>query len=115
MEKLTTIGTTYFVRNNKKVIESLFTGGSTAAGTFKALKGRVMFYDMKGELFAALIVNKHGDAPFFVNACTLKNGKIFYQYATGDIAERNLGIAGLGYMAMHDVAANVEKQVREAA
>lgn len=117
MEKLTTNGTTYFVRNTKKVVDSLFTGGATAAGTFKVLKNRVMFYDLQGELFAALIVNRHGDAPFFVNAFTYA-GKSHYQYATGEAAERNLGITGLGYRDMHDVAANVARKaglVREAA
>jgi hypothetical protein len=65
-----------------------------------------MFYDLQGELFAALIVNKHGDAPFFVNAFIL-DGKTFYQYSTGAIQEQKLGIAGLGYMAGSDRAMEV--------
>lgn len=96
--------TSYFVPNKKAVIKSLFIGkGTTANGTFKALKNRVMFYDMKGELFAALIVNRNGDEPFFVNAF-MHNGKPHYSYALGDIQARKLGIDGCSYMTERDYA-----------
>jgi hypothetical protein len=107
INKLNITESTYFVRNNAAVIDSLFAGNSTtAAGVFKILKNRVMFYDMQGELFAALIVN---DEPFFVNA-TVLNGKTYYQHALGDIQERKLGIEHCGYMSQREKAASVAVQ-----
>jgi hypothetical protein len=92
INKLNITESTYFVRNNQAVINSLFAGNSTtASGVFKILKNRVLFYDMQNNLFAALIVNRHGDKPFFVNA-TVLNGKTYYQNALGEQQKIKLGI-----------------------
>tara|TARA_R110000868_G_scaffold252229_1_gene508887 strand:- start:346 stop:720 length:375 start_codon:yes stop_codon:yes gene_type:complete len=107
IDRLDITDSTYFVRNNRAIIDSLFAGYSTtAAGVFKIMKNRVMFYDMQGELFAALIVNKRGDNPFFVNA-TVINGKTFYQHSLGEIQAKNLGIDHCGYRSEQDKAACV--------
>lgn len=97
-EKLNTTDTTYFLRNTNAVIYSLFAGNSTtASGVFKILKNRVLFYDIQGKLFAALIVNNYGDKPFFVNA-TVLNGKTYYQNGLGEQQKQKLGFAQCGYM-----------------
>lgn len=107
IDKLNITDSVYFVRNNDAIIDSLFAGNSkTAAGVFKILKNRVMFYDMQGELFAALVVNKE---PFFVNATNL-GGKVYYQHALGEIQECKLGIEHCGYVSQRDKAANIAVQ-----
>ena len=107
IDKLNITESTYFVRNSKKIIDSLFAGNSTtASGVFKILKNRVMFYGLNGELFAALIVNSHGDQPFFVNA-TVLNGKTYYQNALGEQQKARLGIAHCSYASEREKAESV--------
>lgn len=97
----------YFVRNTKEIIKTLFAGNSTtASGTFKIYKNRVIFFGMDAQPFAALIVNNKGDKPFFVN-CGMLNGKMFYQYALGELQKQKLGISHCGYKSENDKAENV--------
>ena len=111
MEKLYINDTTYFVKNTKAVVASLFNKQSTASGTYKALKGRTLFYDLQGELFAALIDNKYNEQ-FFVNT-SLINGKTFYQCSTGELQERKLGLYGYSYAEINAKARHIARLIKQ--
>lgn len=100
-----TVGTTKFARTPALLTASLFQGGGTANGTYKVRKGGVLFLNAKGEPFAFLVANRHGER-FFVSCCTEGNG-IRYGYGLADWDKCLLGLSGLGYMAQGDESRRV--------
>lgn len=79
-----------FAKNDKEAMDTLFQKGGTFFGFYKKLKGRIIFKDMQGKVFAALVVNSH-DFADFVNAIEL-NGRIHYQYAASEKNEKIFGV-----------------------
>lgn len=104
------LGSLYFVPSTRALIDTLFQpiNGRTAAGTYKRLKGCVLFSRPNGTPFAALIINQHGER-FFVTASRHEDGKLYYMHGLSDVDKAALGLADLGYRAMsekaHEVAA----------
>ncbi len=100
-----TVGTTKFARTPALLTASLFEGGGTANGTFKVRKDGVLFLNAKGEPFAFLVANRHGER-FFVS-CSKREGGIFYMFGLADSDASLLGISSLGYKARGDEAIRV--------
>jgi hypothetical protein len=95
-----TVGATKFARTTALLTASLFHKGGTASGTYKVRKGGVLFLNAKGEPFAFLVANRHGER-FFVS-CSKQEGGIFYMFGLADLDKALLGLSGYGYRAMQD-------------
>lgn len=80
----------YFVRSRADIARTLFDKGGTANGHYKAYKRKVHFYNMQGDLFAALVMNDN-QAPFFVSA-SIQNGKPLYMFGLRDDDKITLGL-----------------------
>lgn len=77
-----------FAKNEKEFTDTLFQKDGTAFGYYKQYKNRIIFSDMQGKVFAALIKNKHGC--HFVNA-GVYDGKTRYQFAMSSQYEKLFG------------------------
>lgn len=99
---------THFVSKRSEIANSLFNKGGTANGHYKKLKGRIHFYNLQGELFAALIMNSYGER-FFVSA-SVRNGKAFYMYGLGEKARVTLGLND-SYMQQMELAENIANNI----
>lgn len=88
-----TLGEYTYVKNDKEAMETLFKpiNGKTFSGYYKKLKGRVLFSNIQGEIFAAL-VKVANEPALFVNAGKINSGKVFYQYALGQHNYKRLGL-----------------------
>lgn len=76
MQALTFTDRVFFVPQASQIVKTLFTGPTTASGTFKTQKNGIAFYDLKGCKRVFLAANKHSE-PFFVSCGSLitKAGK----------------------------------------
>ena len=82
-----------FAKNEKELVDSLFTAGGTANGLYKRLKRHTLLYKPGGELFACIIHNhKQG---YFVVSASEREGKPFFMYALCSDDERYLGLASI--------------------
>lgn len=81
---------TYFVRARGDIAKTLFNHGGTASGHYKAYKRKIHFYNLQGDLFAALVMNDN-QAPFFVSA-SIQNGKPLYMFGLRDDDKATLGL-----------------------
>jgi hypothetical protein len=100
-----TVGSTKFARTSALLTASLFHKGGTANGTYKVRKNGILFLNAKGEPFAFLVANRHGER-FFVSCCTEGNG-IRYGYGLADWDKALLGLSGYAYRAMQDEPARI--------
>lgn len=98
-----------YAANNKEFTESLFCKGGTCAGYYKKTRNKILFSDMQGDIFAALVRNKHGN--HLVSTTRLEDGKIFYMYGLATSAESVFFPAGLGYMAKKDSIDNMVNEL----
>ena len=91
-----TLNGSYFVEGAKALAETLFNplNGKTAAGYYKRLKGRVMFYKPDGTLFAAFVHNAWFTGLVSASSC---DGKLFYMHGLATIAESAFGLSELSY------------------
>jgi len=78
-----------FAKNDSEFTDTLFTGGSTAYGYYKALKNKIIFMDHQRKPFAALVKNPHGS--FLVN-CSKPDNRYFYQFS---LSSTNEGVFGV--------------------
>ena len=79
-----------YAKNDKEMVDSLFTSGGTCAGFYKKRKNGFLILDLQKKPLA-FIVSNPSQGYFVVNA-TENNGKIFYNYSTSEEVERILGI-----------------------
>jgi len=80
----------YFVRSRADIAKTIFHKGGTANGDYKAYKRKIHFYNLQGDLFAALVMNDN-HAPFFVSA-SIQNGKPLYMFGLRDDDKATLGL-----------------------
>ena len=97
----------YFSENNKALVQSLFTpiNGRTSSGTWKKLKGGVLFQDQKGEKRAFLVMNKWKET-FFVS-CYETDGKTYFMNGLCSKDEEFLGMKGLSGSQERSIAENI--------
>lgn len=100
------VGSATFARTPALLTESLFNAGGTASGMFRVRKGGILFLSGKGEPFAFLVANRHGER-FFVSCSRHDNGKIVYAFGLGSGDESALGLSGMGYSAQGAEASRV--------
>lgn len=102
-----TIGEKTFVPMGK-LAGALFVGGGTPDGEYKKLKTSINFYKPSGEVFAALIMNKHGER-FFVSAHKDSNsGRTRYMFGLCDSSYELLGLSvDMGLREEREIAENV--------
>lgn len=103
-EKVIIIGDKQFGKGEKSVVDSLTTpvNGKTLDGYYKRLKRGIKFFMPNGELFAYLCANEPWHC-FFVNAFMFE-GKVHYQFSTGQNTEARLGIADMKHSEEIDLA-----------
>lgn len=85
-----------YAKNDKEMVNSLFTPGGTCAGFYKKLKNGFLILDLQKNPFAFIVSNKK-QGYFVVNATKTKEGKLFYNYSTSEEVERILGIDNKPY------------------
>jgi hypothetical protein len=109
MSKITFPNGIYFVQHEKDIINSLFTGSTTASGTYKVKDKGILFYDIKGEPFVYLSANNEY-SPFFVT-CWKENGRIHY-LLSGCISktEELLGINKMGHIEGREFALEIWRE-----
>lgn len=110
MKNITFPNGVYFVHKKSGVIDSLFNTKQTASGHYKKFKNRIIFHDMEGSPFVALIMNTN-ESPFFVNCSRLANGRTFYQFGLSTINEQILGITG--HSQGRALAETIKEEVKE--
>ena len=93
--KITFPSGVFYVPSSMKLVESLFEGPTTARGTFKILKGGIMFRDGQGVPEAFLVTNPFGEN-FFVSCHVTESGKTRYMHSTTSESDRILGIGDYG-------------------
>ncbi len=90
----------FFVPKASQIVETLFTGPTTASGTFKVQKNGIALYDLKGCKRVFLAANRHSE-PFIVScgAVTTKAGKqrTTYFNALCSLDELWLDVRGYSY------------------
>ena len=96
------IGSTQFAHSKSALVGSLFNSGGTCNGTFHVRKGGILFKNAKGENFAFLVANRHGER--FLVSCSDHNGKTVYHYALSDADAVTLGVSSLKYSEQHSEA-----------
>lgn len=92
----------------KVIAETPTNGDSSISGFYTRSAAGVRFHDLKGELFAFLVTNRHGI--FFVTAQTRPEG-VWYMQSTTTETERKLGIEGLGYRAQKELEQRITKDL----
>jgi len=97
------------------VVDSLFRGPTTAAGTFKVKKNGILFCDLKDEPHTFLVANKHGEK-FFVTCCwSYSAGRrgLRYLYGMSDHSMKMLGIEKLSFTKQNELADSLWRQVSD--
>ena len=100
------VGTTQFAPSASALVDTLFTNGGTANGTYKVKRNGILFSKANGEPFAFLVANRHGER-FFVSCSRQEDGKIRYMFGISKREEMLLGIREMGWTALHDEADRV--------
>jgi hypothetical protein len=103
-----TINNKRFAKDKKEHLATLFEPGGTADGFYKVRKHHILFTDLQGEPFAAMINNRHNEQ-FFVNA-GLHDGKLFFQHGTNERVAARLGIPD-SLTAQDVIAKRIKKEV----
>jgi hypothetical protein len=88
----------FFAPSASRTVDTLFSGPTTASGTFKVRKNGIMFYDLKGCERVFLVANKHSE--FFFVSCgrvLMKNGKTRTTYMNALCALDELWLCVRGY------------------
>jgi hypothetical protein len=111
MKTLTFTDRVFFVPAAPQVAETLFTGPTTASGTFKMQKNGIAFYDLKGCKRVFLAANIHpitAPDPFIVSCGTIltKAGKkrTTYFNALSSLDELWLDVRNYSYTEMSGLA-----------
>lgn len=90
----------FFVSHPSQVVDSLFKGPTTAAGTFQVRKNGISLFDSKGHLRAFIVANP-GQDPFIVSCGKqlMKNGKqrTVYMQALCALDELWLDVRGISW------------------
>lgn len=86
------------------MVDTLFTPGGTANGTFKRRKNDIIFYRPNGEPFAAL-VRLDKAFPWFVS-CSKHDGKPYFNHG---LAESDKAMLGLADLDRKGIEAEIEK------
>lgn len=106
--------TVFFVRKDSEIVDSLFSGPSTASGTYEVRKNGILFRDLKGHARAFLVANKQGER-FFVSCSesVSKAGRkaIRYMNALCALDELFLGVRGVSYCEEHYLASSLWEQL----
>lgn len=105
----------FFVPSSRDVLETLFTGPTTASGTFKLRKNGILISDLKGAERVFICCNPTGD-PFFVSCSrhTGKDGKrrLYYMQALTALDELWLDVRGLSWAEERALAAGLWAEAR---
>lgn len=116
--RLATSERVFFVASNSQVVDSLFTGPSTASGTYKIRKNGILFFDLQGIARVFLCANPNSD-PFFVSCSyhTSKNGRrsLRYMQALCALDELWLDVRGMSYAEEVCLAKSLWAQVQSCA
>jgi hypothetical protein len=90
----------FFVSRPSQIVDSLFKGPTTAAGTFQVRKNGISLFDLKGHLRAFIVANP-GQDPFIVSCGKqlMKNGKVraTYMQALCALDELWLDVRGMSW------------------
>ena len=86
-----------YAKNDKEMVESLFTPGGTCVGFYKKRKNGWLLLNLQKEPLAFVVANpKQG---YFVVTAFEHVGKVRFMHSTCSITETLLGIDGMGYAA----------------
>ena len=72
-----------YAKNDKEMVNSLFTSGGTCAGFYKKRKNGFLILDLQKKPFA-FIVSNPSQGYFVVNATKTDDGKLFFNYSTSE-------------------------------
>ena len=90
----------FFVSRPSQVVDSLFSGPTTATGTFQVRKNGISLFDLKGHLRAFIAANP-GQDPFIVSCgkALTKSGKVrtTYMQALCALDELWLDVRGMSW------------------
>jgi hypothetical protein len=90
----------FFVSRPSQIVDSLFTGPTTASGTFQVRRNGIALYDLKGHLRSFIVANP-GQDPFIVSCGRqlMKNGKqrTVYMQALCALDELWLDVRGMSW------------------
>jgi len=114
--KLETSNGVYFVKSNKELVNSLFTGPKTASGTYKVEKHSILFYNMKGEPIACLCAHDRYSR-FFVTTCynnPPEDKRIRYMFGLADYTRNELGLNGMRHIEESDLARDIWNKFKTA-
>jgi hypothetical protein len=94
----------------KEVPGTLFYPGGTAAGTWKQVRGGILFstLDQGPEFF---LVDRPQEGNFFVSCRRYEKGKIFYNFALSSRTEKKLGL--YGYLQKIRLAEEIARETRK--
>lgn len=98
-----TINNRKFARNDDEFTSSLFADGGTCSGFYKRTKRTIKLYNMRRELFACAVNNRHGER-FIVSASIQANGKPWVMYGLADKDAAFLGFDKLRFVDQCDIA-----------
>lgn len=99
----------FYVPNEKGVTDSLFEGTTTASGVFKPRSNGVMFFDLNKTPIFFLVCNTHNEH-FFVSV-GVHEGKVFYQHALCEWAEKLLGFDSMGYLGQSNFTTTLARRL----
>lgn len=107
------IGNKKFAKNDKEFTSSLFDKTGTCSGFYeKKVRngfGAIIFKDMQGKTFLAIVVNKHGFNGLVI--CGEHDGKIRYMYSCNKCDYAKIGMPDdLDYMAEKELTKQIFNQ-----
>lgn len=108
--KILKVGNAAFTAK-RKMIDTLFEpiNGKTAAGFYQKRARGILFSRPNGKPWFFLVANKWGER-FFVS-CGQVDGRVFYMHALSQRDEETLGIDGLKYSQIRELAESVWNSV----
>lgn len=112
--KIWTSKTIFFVSKKTEVVDSLFEGPTTAAGTFKVRSNGIVFCDLKDEPHSFLVANRHGER-FFVSCSWYYSAgrrRLHYSLGVSQRSMKMLGIEELSFIEQMELAASLWEKVK---